>query len=155
MQATVLQAITDYTWALVPYTLCTSIELNIIMVASSVPLLRPLFHKQKPPQRTLRGETWSVGRQISLASIKSSQLQQSWSGNISESNLDSCPCPSTGRTEGITVTTEIDIDISYRSRDAPAIHASLIGLSPNSDQFAYPEAGTERIVPIRRWWKFT
>lgn len=144
--------ITDYTWALVPYTMCISIELSIIIITASIPLLRPLFRRQKPPRCTLGGDAWPEGRNISMSAIRLPQMQNSWSpdmkGTISRTSLAwtlSMPQTPSG---GITVTT--DIDISYHSHSAPAIHASLIGLVSHSDDFRYPDSSTDGQLVHRR-----
>ncbi|CZT16555.1 uncharacterized protein RCC_02389 [Ramularia collo-cygni] len=147
-EAKVLQNITDFTFTLVPYTLCTSIELNIIIISASIPLLRPLFRRQKPPKVSLSGNTWPEGGQISLGSLQPSQSEESSMSEIKRE--DSKTSLARSQNEGITVTTVIDV--ASHERSAPVVHANLIGLVSDSDYIRYPDTTGDGSARRRRCW---
>lgn len=108
------------------YVIWMSVELNVVIIVSSVPLLRPLFRRQsaRAAKYLQRFDGIPLG---SVFSKKGSRSGVSEITNASQEDLTKSAGSFPGREgEGITVTQEVEI--SYESHDAPFVHAALVGL---------------------------
>lgn len=133
-QAKSLSEVTDYTYNLAIYVIAMAVELNIVIIAASVPFLRPLF-RRKPPRLDLPGLhqvppplTWNS--HIPLSSGFTSK-NHSRTNTVTEEELGVLPGTQgtawAGEVEGvITVTTEVEV--TYQRMEAPYVHAALVGL---------------------------
>jgi len=115
---------------LCPYVIWMSVELNIVMVVSSIPFLRPLF-AFKTAQGHSRFEMGSVfskgGSRTGMSEIASqpgdSQENLTPTSKHAASGSGS---GSFGAGMGITITREVEV--TYGAQDAPFVHAALVGL---------------------------
>lgn len=150
-----LSQIIDFPYVICPYIIWLSVELNLVMIVASVPLLRPLFRRypnnphDEPkskwetitlgsvlPKSNGAGGSRGAGRRMSTASeeyIMTPQGSKSGGGSSSTRTVDF------GDGEGgddgggagvehggITRTTEVSV--TYESSDKPFVHAALVGL---------------------------
>ncbi|KAK5110019.1 hypothetical protein LTR62_006386 [Meristemomyces frigidus] len=135
-EARVLSAILDYTYDLCPYVIWISIELNVVIIVASIPLLRPLFVQSFPqhrrsrnhsPRRTYDSATSRSiysrkGADTSIHRPESQETIFSQPKGIALQDLHLHRRPS----EGIMVQQEVTI--TYESHDLPYVHAALVGL---------------------------
>ena len=141
-EARALSEILDYTYDLVIYVIWVSIELNVVMIVATIPLLRPLFlrntfsfgRRSRAQQGTVLSSMTSLPRKgwenITLDSILSkkdkiksqtSELGESASKEDILESRDQHPF-------GITRT--VEVRITYEANDKPHVHAALVGLCP-------------------------
>ena len=141
-EARVLSEVLDYTHDLVYYIIWISIELNVVMITATIPLLRPLFRRgmfsfrRRPHTETgtvlssmtsLPRKGWENITMDSMHSKKDKTRIQSneFSSSSHEDILES----STHELQyGITRT--VEVEITYETNDKPHVHAALVGLCP-------------------------
>lgn len=145
-EARILSQVTDYTYNLChcefsfkgsvilqaddndPDIIWVSVELNVVIVTASIPLLRPLFKRK--PKEDIRQPSGLVV--VQLGSVMSSGKDGSrvhTPRHTSTSSLDNIvhyDDTSGVDSAGITVTREVQV--SYENKDAPHVHAALVGL---------------------------
>lgn len=140
-EAKVLSQVTDYSYNLVLFVIWISIELNIVIIAASVPFIRPLFRKRPRIRHRQENEMaceppgWWRSH-IPLGSAMSSPTLSKHSSRINMRSLNHTSQQSVSSLEaifpdgespgGITVTTSVEV--SYESRNVPYVHAALVGL---------------------------
>jgi hypothetical protein len=109
----------------IPFTIWLSVELNTVLIVSSIPLIRPLFirrhHQRLPPHH---------GRTSTFDSVMSS-ISKKPRANLSriDSEEEIMPQPMVPLEEmgkGIKVTREVEV--TYQSSDYAFVHAALVGL---------------------------
>ncbi|KXS99635.1 hypothetical protein AC578_9906 [Pseudocercospora eumusae] len=131
-EAKVLSEVTDYTYSLSTYVVAMSVELNVVIITASIPLLRPLWKRSRndeggPPAQP---PLWHTHIPLSSAFSSKNHSRTNTTQLTSMSSLDQivaidphqAPLPS----PGITVTTEVEV--TYQRMDAPHVHAALVGL---------------------------
>ncbi|KAF2172908.1 hypothetical protein M409DRAFT_16863 [Zasmidium cellare ATCC 36951] len=127
-EAKMLSKVTDYTYNLCFYVIWVSVELNIVIVTASIPLLRPLFkskkrHEGRPPNElgdVHLGSVTSFGKNVSRMHTPQHTSTSSLDNIVhydDTAGVDSA---------GIVVTREVQV--SYETKDAPNVHAALVGL---------------------------
>ncbi|THV90666.1 hypothetical protein D6D27_05720 [Aureobasidium pullulans] len=130
-----LSDISDYTYDLTPFVTWVSVELNVVLTVTSLPLLRPLARETR--ERTAR--LLSINRKIkepwddtiSLRSMHTGQedvesktgagVGVTALGNHSRDGFASQQDPE-------SVIRTVEVSISYEKNDSPLIHAALVGL---------------------------
>ncbi|THZ01875.1 hypothetical protein D6C92_00952 [Aureobasidium pullulans] len=130
-----LSDISDYTYYLTPFVTWVSVELNVVLTVTSLPLLRPLARETR--ERTAR--LLSINRKIkepwddtiSLRSMHTGQedvesktgagVGVTALGNHSRDGFASQQDPE-------SVIRTVEVSISYEKNDSPLIHAALVGL---------------------------
>ncbi|CAK4033832.1 Hypothetical predicted protein [Lecanosticta acicola] len=143
-----LSHVSDYTYDLCEYVIWISVELNIVIITASIPILRPLFRKLRrrdapshPDESDMASELpgWrrshvplpsalpspTLSKYPSLVKMQSVQHvpQQSISSQAEIVSWDA-----ESPTE-ITVITEVEVSYEpYESGNVPWVHAALIGL---------------------------
>ncbi|KAK4507021.1 hypothetical protein PRZ48_000755 [Zasmidium cellare] len=127
-EAKMLSKVTDYTYNLCFYVIWVSVELNIVIVTASIPLLRPLFkrrtrHEGRQPSEIADvhlGSVTSFGKNVSRMHTPQHTSTSSLDNIVhydDTAGVDSA---------GIVVTREVQV--SYETKDAPNVHAALVGL---------------------------
>lgn len=124
IEAKMLSQFTDYTYDLVGYVEWGSIELNVVIIASSIPLLRPLF-KKNGLSRVLQREITEMPDSDSVA-LRPSQEKES-SATRTES-ISSQEHIFHSRADPFIIQRTVEVDVSYSSEDRSLAHAALIGL---------------------------
>jgi len=127
--------LTTYTDDLTPFVTWVSVELNVVLTVTSLPLLRPLARETR--ERTAR--LLSINRKIkepwddtiSLRSMHTGQedvesktgagVGVTALGNHSRDGFASQQDPE-------SVIRTVEVSISYEKNDSPLIHAALVGL---------------------------
>lgn len=108
------------------YVIGMSVELNIVMIVSSVPFLRPLFHSNGAPHQS----RFEMGSIFSKGGTRTGMSELSQPGesqeNLTPTNKHASGSGSFGASAGITVTHEVSV--TYGAQDAPFVHAALVGL---------------------------
>ncbi|KAL9088749.1 MAG: hypothetical protein Q9165_006058 [Trypethelium subeluteriae] len=142
-EARALSEILDYTHDLVIYVIWISIELNVVMVTATIPLLRPLFRRdvfsfgRRPrddPGTMLSSMTslprkgWENITMDSMLSKKDRFRSQTSEVHSSASNEDIPASREIQNPFGITRT--VEVQITYEANDKPHVHAALVGLVP-------------------------
>ncbi|TKA72549.1 hypothetical protein B0A55_07756 [Friedmanniomyces simplex] len=126
-EARALSEIIDYTHDLCAYVIWISIELNVVMIGSSIPLVRPLFvrsGRRRAAQQKL--QKWDRSTLGSFMSRKGPRANLS-RVDSAERIMSQCPIPMENLEEsGIQVTREVMI--TYENTDRPFVHAALVGL---------------------------
>ena len=113
---------------LYPFAIWLAIELNVVIVGSSIPFLRLMFHTtSRQPHRQTRRRIEL--REMSNASTSSKKLARSTLSRVdSQENIiepQASQYPSVIEM-GIQVTHEVSV--TYETSDAPFVHAALVGL---------------------------
>jgi hypothetical protein len=106
-----------------------SVELNVVIIVTSIPLIRPLFKRRKP--QLIEPEKAKWDDTVTLNSAYSSKRARSRGAPISVSSQENIVPHLPDQYEmdhphGITVTREVSV--TYQTHDAPFVHASLVGL---------------------------
>ncbi|KAH0122956.1 hypothetical protein KCU66_g8495, partial [Aureobasidium melanogenum] len=141
-----LSDIGDYTYELTPFVTWVSVELNVVLTVTSLPLLRPLAQEAREKANKLfsiaRKEKEPWDDTISLRSVHTSGAddEESKTGMV---NVES----KTGAGVGVialgtpasqggflaqqdmsSVVRTVEVQISYEANETPMIHACLVGL---------------------------
>ncbi|KAL9067258.1 MAG: hypothetical protein Q9157_006879 [Trypethelium eluteriae] len=142
-EARALSEILDYTHDLVIYVIWISIELNVVMITATIPLLRPLFRRDVFPfgrrprddsgtmlssMTSLPRKGWENITMDSMLSKKDRFRSQISEVHSSASTEDIQPSREIQNPFGITRTMEVQI--TYEANDKPHVHAALVGLCP-------------------------
>ena len=114
---------------LYPYVIWLSVELNVVIVVSSIPFLRPLFQKsqkqanRQEKHRMVLRERRTRDNSPNFGSGFSNKLGRSTLSRVDsqENIIGSLPMET-----GIHVTHEVSI--TYESSNVPYVHAALVGL---------------------------
>ena len=107
------------------YVIWLSVELNIVMIASSIPLLRPLFRRNsKQSQNRHEMKRWDSG---TVGSVMSRKSPHTITARESEENIIEQPSSLQPR-HAIQVTREVTV--TYETSDAPFVHAGQSFSSP-------------------------
>ncbi|KAK3673982.1 hypothetical protein LTR78_006184 [Recurvomyces mirabilis] len=133
-EARALHEILDYTYDLCPYVIWITIELNVVIIVASIPLMRPLFIKStaqprrlripsQPPRSSLWSKSHSGHTSYSQKGLEAITIRPESQENIVPQHHiplhDLEP-------SGIVVTSEVSI--TYESSNSPYVHAALVGL---------------------------
>lgn len=104
-----------------------SVELNIVIIVSSIPFLRPFFHQNKAMNRS-RFEMSSIfskgGSRTGMSEITTQPGESQ--ENLTPTRKHASGSVNFGAATGITVTREVEV--AYGAQDAPFVHAALVGL---------------------------
>ena len=107
-----------------------AVELNIVMIVSSIPFLRPLFQRnhQANDNKTTRPR-YELGSVFSKNGGGSGLTELSHPGE-SQENLSPVKHASTASstTEGVGITVTSEVTVTYSKLDVPFVHAALVGL---------------------------
>ena len=100
---------------LVMFVIWISIELNIVLIVSSVPLLRPLFQRQskKVSERFARYDV-SMGSVFSKRGTRSRITEMS---NTSEEKLATPNSPAAGPVDPFNITVTHEVSITYQAHE--------------------------------------
>jgi len=115
---------------LVPYVIWLSIELNVVMIVSSIPILRPLFQRTQHRadvtqlQQMNKWSTSTMNSVFSKKGARSNLTRVDSQENIIEPQASQYPIPM--EESGIHVTHEVSV--SYEPSNMPFVHAALVGL---------------------------
>jgi hypothetical protein len=104
------------------------VELNVVITVTSIPLIRPLFGRRKPPlsepENPTKWETRSLSSAFSVKGLSSRAAALSISSQ--ENIVPRLPEYEMEDTHGITVVREVSV--TYQPMNAPFVHAALVGL---------------------------
>ncbi|KAH0362505.1 hypothetical protein KCU65_g7975, partial [Aureobasidium melanogenum] len=141
-----LSDVGDYTYELTPFVTWVSVELNVVLTVTSLPLLRPLAQEARVKANKLfsitRKEKEPWDDTISLRSVHTSGAddeEAKTGGDDIESKTGAgvgvVALGSPARQEGFlaqqdlsSVVRTVEVQISYESNETPMIHACLVGL---------------------------
>ncbi|OQO07149.1 hypothetical protein B0A48_07717 [Cryoendolithus antarcticus] len=121
-EAKLLSALLDYTYDLYMFIVWMAVEYNMVMVASSMPVLRTLFIKDHSDASS-RPAHYDVPMD-SLWSRKSSRNHSKQMSSTSEEHLATPVEERDAGGHGIQVTREVML--TYETNDAPFVHAALL-----------------------------
>ena len=114
------------------YVIWISIELNVVIIVSSIPLLRPLFRRRRRQQLD-QADPASRWDSVTLGSVLSRKGPHAGATQLSSISSEENvlapyqqPFPDVNQSAGITVTTEVSV--TYQPNNAPFVHAALVGL---------------------------
>ncbi|KAI4798037.1 hypothetical protein E4T45_11688 [Aureobasidium sp. EXF-8846] len=128
-----LNDVGDYTYELTPFVTWVSVELNVVLTVTSLPLLRPLaqearqlFTKTREPK-----EPWDDT--ISLRSIHTSNVEDEESKTGAGVGVVALGTPTSpdgfvAQQDMSQVIRTVEVQISYEKNETPMIHACLVGL---------------------------
>jgi len=128
-----LNDVGDYTYELTPFVTWVSVELNVVLTVTSLPLLRPLaqearqlFTKTREPK-----EPWDDT--ISLRSIHTSNVEDEESKTGAGVGVVALGTPTSphgfvAQQDMSQVIRTVEVKISYEKNETPMIHACLVGL---------------------------
>ncbi|KAK5124860.1 hypothetical protein LTR85_001050 [Meristemomyces frigidus] len=117
----------DYTWSLSSYVIWLSIELNVVIIVASIPLLRPMFRRSKPRTDVMQAQKWDTSTFSSVFS--KGRARANLSRVDSEENIiepQGNQYPMRMQAPGIQVTHEVSV--TYQPSDQAYVHAALVGL---------------------------
>lgn len=131
--------LTPSTDDLVDYIIWISVELNIVMVAASIPILRPLFTRgglsrlaRRPQMSARETRSPSTGSSIAMSKQRPRVATRHLSSTSSQEDiLARDPNDSFGE-ESVGITRTVEVSVTYAPNDATWVHAALVGL-PTSD----------------------
>ena len=110
------------------YVIWISVELNVVITVTSIPLVRALFQRRKPPsseqESPTKWETRSLSSAFSVKGLSSGAAAMSISSQ--ENIVPHLPEYEMEETHGITVVREVSV--TYQPMNAPFVHAALVGL---------------------------
>ncbi|KAK0286905.1 hypothetical protein LTR35_004374 [Friedmanniomyces endolithicus] len=119
----------DYTYDLVPLVIWISIELNVVIIVSSLPLMRPIFTRRRPRRATEDQPTPIWGSSTTFGSFMAKKGARSTLARVDSEEAimpqNAVPMRDLGA-GGINVTREISV--TYESSNQPFVHAALVGL---------------------------
>ncbi|GAB7359185.1 hypothetical protein MBLNU230_g5252t1 [Neophaeotheca triangularis] len=135
-----LSQIIDFSYVICPYIIWLSVELNLVMIVASVPLLRPLFRRTTPhPQSRWESITLGSvlpksrgsGRSRPSSSASEEFIMASAESQKAASSSTASAVPARER-EGLAaeqgITRTMEVSVTYESSNAPFVHAALVGL---------------------------
>ncbi|KAK0941448.1 hypothetical protein LTR29_006982 [Friedmanniomyces endolithicus] len=119
----------DYTYDLVALVIWISIELNVVIIVSSLPLMRPIFTRRRPRRATEEQPTPNWGSSTTFGSFMAKKGARSTLARVDSEEAimpqNAVPMRDLGG-GGINVTREISV--TYESSNQPFVHAALVGL---------------------------
>lgn len=122
-----LSEVIDYTFDLCSYVIWLAIELNVVIIVASIPLLRPLFHRNNHRADVMQPQQWDMPTFNSVFS--KGRARANLSRVDSEEHiieLQSKEHPTETEGPGIQVTREVTV--TYQPSDQAYVHAALVGL---------------------------
>ncbi|KAI9695654.1 MAG: hypothetical protein M1820_008501 [Bogoriella megaspora] len=144
-EAKALSEVFDYTYDLIPYVLWMSIELNVVMIVATIPLLRPLFRRDifsfgrnpRMPRSPMISSISSRPRKgwenITMDSIVSKkEKSQTRTSEVPSSASDEDILASRNNQQLYGITRTLEVEITYEPNDKPFVHAALVGLCPGT-----------------------
>jgi len=134
-EARVLHKVLDYTYDLSMYVIALSVELNVVIITSSVPFLRPLFERKHNASAQLdrmqrQWDTSTVGSVFSKKSgarMNLSRVDSEENSILPDSNHPSTESIQMQQPSGAIQVTQ-EVSVSYETSDVPHVHAALVGL---------------------------
>lgn len=122
-----LSQVSDYTYDLAYYVIWMAVEQDVVITVTSIPLIRPLLKRRK---RVVveTDQKWDAITLNSTFSRRGTTMRAASSSISSQENIVpySREQYEMDVPHGITVTTEVSV--TYEAKDAPFVHASLVGL---------------------------
>ncbi|KAK1057140.1 hypothetical protein LTR12_001149 [Friedmanniomyces endolithicus] len=119
----------DYTYDLVSLVIWISIELNVVIIVSSLPLMRPIFTRRRPCRANEEQPTPNWGSSTTFGSFMAKKGARSTLARVDSEEAiipqNAVPMQHLGG-GGIHVTREISV--TYESSNQPFVHAALVGL---------------------------
>ncbi|KAF2772411.1 hypothetical protein EJ03DRAFT_203606 [Teratosphaeria nubilosa] len=127
-EARVLSEIIDYTYDLTPYIVWIVVELNVVIIISSIPLLRPLFKRNPRKLEAHVMRKWEISTSNSIFS-KIGAKETLSQVDSEEENLTERPTstPIGGSSDAAIHITQ-EVEVTYEPSNLPFVHAALVGL---------------------------
>ncbi|KAH0289303.1 hypothetical protein M436DRAFT_82534 [Aureobasidium namibiae CBS 147.97] len=128
-----LNDVGDYTYELTPFVTWVSVELNVVLTVTSLPLLRPLAQEARQLFTKTREAKEPWDDTISLRSIHTSGLDDEESKTGAGVGVVALGSPQTpdgfvAQQDMSQVIRTVEVQISYEKNETPMIHACLVGL---------------------------
>ncbi|KAK5162881.1 uncharacterized protein LTR77_011138 [Saxophila tyrrhenica] len=128
-EAKALSEISDYTYDLCDYVIWVSIELNVVIIVASIPILRVLFRRPRQPDEITARMRWDTVTTGSVFSKKKYRRGSKTHFSISsEENMVPQQQHELPALPGNGIHVTRDIEVTYQPSDAPHVHAALVGL---------------------------
>ncbi|KAI4725631.1 hypothetical protein E4T49_06601 [Aureobasidium sp. EXF-10728] len=130
-----LSDVGDYTYELTPFVTWVSVELNVVLTVTSLPLLRPLAMGARQQANRLFSTSRKVKEPwddtVSLRSLHTTGDEESKTGAGVGVVALASPANDGGflaQQDMSNVVRTVEVSISYESNETPMIHACLVGL---------------------------
>ncbi|KAG8630119.1 hypothetical protein KVT40_001738 [Elsinoe batatas] len=124
IESKVLSEWVDYTYDLIPYVIWVSVELNIVIIASTIPILRPLFKRHGLSSVMRRNVTDSRDPELAPSTSPCDKTRVRTHTSSISSREEILPA----RQEQFTITRTVEVSVSHGPKDRNLVHAALIGL---------------------------
>ncbi|KAK4549419.1 hypothetical protein LTR36_006416 [Oleoguttula mirabilis] len=116
----------DYTWDLCSYVIWLSVELNVVIIVASVPLLRPMFERDRRRTGSAQLQKWDTS--TTLSSIFSKKRARTNLSRVdSEENIIE-PQGNQYPMERMGIQVTHEVTVTYQPSDQAYVHAALVGL---------------------------
>ncbi|KAI4718498.1 hypothetical protein E4T48_05334 [Aureobasidium sp. EXF-10727] len=130
-----LSDVGDYTYELTPFVTWVSVELNVVLTVTSLPLLRPLAQGARQQANRLFSTSRKIKEPwddtVSLRSLHTTGDEESKTGAGVGVVALASPANDGGflaQQDMSNVVRTVEVSISYESNETPMIHACLVGL---------------------------
>ncbi|KAI4737829.1 hypothetical protein E4T50_11708 [Aureobasidium sp. EXF-12298] len=127
-----LNDVGDYTYELTPFVTWVSVELNVVLTVTSLPLLRPLAQEARHLFTKTREVKEPWDDTISLRSIHTSGMDDEESKTGAGVGVVALSSPQSdgfvAQQDMSQVIRTVEVEISYEKNETPMIHACLVGL---------------------------
>ncbi|TKA82812.1 hypothetical protein B0A55_01054 [Friedmanniomyces simplex] len=128
-EARALSLVLDYTYDLVPYVIWISIELNVVIIVSSLPLMRPLFIRKRPYTTTEEQQAQTWGSSTTFGSFMSKKGSRA---NLARVDSEEAIMPQNAVSMqsfgGGAIQVTREVSVTYQNTDQCFVHAALVGL---------------------------
>ncbi|KAK5679961.1 hypothetical protein LTS10_007909 [Elasticomyces elasticus] len=127
-EAKALSSVLDYTYDLIPWAIWISIELNVVIIVASLPLVRPMFVRSRHRRRLEQTQKWNSGS--TLGSFMSSKKGPRSNLARVDSEEEIMPQDSFQMQEvhGGAINVTREVTVTYENTNQPFVHAALVGL---------------------------
>ncbi|KAH9827507.1 hypothetical protein Tdes44962_MAKER09686 [Teratosphaeria destructans] len=127
-EARVLSEIIDYTYDLTPYIVWIVFELNVVIIISSIPLLRPLFKRKPRTPEAHVMRNWEISTSNSIFSKIGAKETLSRVDSEEETLTERPTSTPLGGSSYAAIHVTQEVEITYEPSNLPFVHAALVGL---------------------------
>ncbi|KAK4892412.1 hypothetical protein LTR27_009068 [Elasticomyces elasticus] len=130
-EAKALSSVLDYTYDLIPWAIWISIELNVVIIVASLPLVRPMFIRSRHRRRLhVEQQTQKWESNSTFGSFMSSKKGPRSNLARVDSEEEIMPQDSFQMQEvhGGAINVTREVTVTYENTNQPFVHAALVGL---------------------------
>ncbi|KAK5736066.1 hypothetical protein LTR17_007737 [Elasticomyces elasticus] len=129
-EAKALSSVLDYTYDLIPWAIWISIELNVVIIVASLPLVRPMFVRSRHRRRLhVEQQTQKWDSNSTFGSFMSKNGPRS---NLARVNSEEEIMPQDSfqmqEVHGGAINVTREVTVTYENTNQPFVHAALVGL---------------------------